>query len=523
MRDNTIQHPSSFSAHDEDLPGPTSPRGLSCYSPLPPSSPPESLHDLPIDGDHDESWADVDIGEGDITLVADDSEPEESGAASHAAIPTGPALLFASGSDPGLLPYSSPHRKSNLTKRRVKNTDKTKKQNKTAREEHVEKKRLDTATFMQQTLDSLQSHGISFGDLFLFALDSERCNREWIWTNLFKPPIHDVVPKILNVLASTRNSNTGRRVLNDWAIDLVSKRVYDEGAKITKSGMLRVARDEINVSLIRDVDVNALFDRVRASCPVMTRIQTSFATTNRQQKSMTVVKSARKHFASTLIDSRGNVTHSFLRQSTTSAALSLLSERSWDNIRFRMIMGLWLYANGASRQSFSILRNLNLSVGYATLMGRGRKHRQTYNKAVAEARRSQTGVPSQKQLAPASLRHPGVLELLSQSARDEGRQVPKRAVICLAYDNLNKEAPPEDQTVGRTTGACLDARPSNYTQINSFGRNRFHPERHNSLRTRNTGCAEGRHANNRSLRLAGCSADPCIDGHRLQCRRTDFL
>ncbi len=53
-----------------------------------------------------------------------------------------------------------------------------------------------------------------------------------------------------------------------------------------------------------------------------------------------------------------------------SAVVSLLGERSRDNLYFRLVMGLWMYGNGASRQQFAISNHLGYSVSYQTLVVR---------------------------------------------------------------------------------------------------------------------------------------------------------
>ncbi len=53
-----------------------------------------------------------------------------------------------------------------------------------------------------------------------------------------------------------------------------------------------------------------------------------------------------------------------------------------------------------------------------------------------------------------NVRHPGTLELLAQSCREEAREAAKDGEVQITYDNLNGEWGPHDQVLGKTTGEC---------------------------------------------------------------------
>ncbi|KLO06254.1 hypothetical protein SCHPADRAFT_838283 [Schizopora paradoxa] len=219
--------------------------------------------------------------------------------------------------------------------------------------------------------------------------------------------------------------------MKEWAVNVACRMVYQEGERTTKSGILRVRPADINAKFVRSFDFQELFSNVRDRCPTMIKILRNFSTTNRQQKSMTPAKEEKKIL------------------SATSATVAALGERSRDNIYFRLMMGLWMYGNGASRQQFAISNHLGYSVSYTTIIGRGKKARDQYQ------REASRGVDGHSNDTPpktnGKIRHPGALELLSQSVREEARDEARDAVNQWIYDNINLELAPHDQILGKTT------------------------------------------------------------------------
>lgn len=187
----------------------------------------------------------------------------------------------------------------------------------------------------------------------------------------------------------------------------------------------------------------------------------------------------------------------------------LLGERSRDNLYFRLILGLWMYANGASRQQFAISNHLGYTVSYTTIVGRGKKGREQYERSrdgllsgddsptdirvepnEVTSDPSHTNTTSEEEvvvptacaplileeleqrnevplgLAPTTLpvrlpgrvvavrrtRHPGTIELLSQSMREEARRAATKGTGEFIYDNLNVYMGPADETLGKTLG-----------------------------------------------------------------------
>ncbi|KLO06208.1 hypothetical protein SCHPADRAFT_838360 [Schizopora paradoxa] len=267
---------------------------------------------------------------------------------------------------------------------------------------------------MDEVLDNLAKEGITFGALFKYALDTRP--KGWLWGNIFK--FDGLAHTILNALVSSRNSRTGQATVKEWAVNTTCRMMYQEGERTTRSKLLQVKTSNISADLVRNFDFEKLFSEVRKLCPTTIQVLRSFATTNRQQKTMNEAKEAKKLL------------------STTSAAVALLGERSRDNLYFRLMLGLWMYGNGASRQQFAISNHLGYSVSYTTLIGRGKRAQKPAVIDTASNRK---------------IRHPGTLELLSQSIREETRKDAQNSVNQWIYDNINLELAAHDQVLGKTT------------------------------------------------------------------------
>ncbi|KLO09019.1 hypothetical protein SCHPADRAFT_834522 [Schizopora paradoxa] len=212
---------------------------------------------------------------------------------------------------------------------------------------------------------------------------------------------------------TSQNSPTGRAELHEWALDTVCESIYKEGEAVTASGIMRVKSDKITSEFVRKFDCVDLFNRIREACPSTARLLRVFATTNRQNRDMNEARKTKKNFV------------------LSSALIALLGERSRENIYFRLMMGIWMYGNGASRQQFSISNHLGYSVSYQTLAGRTVRGREESGWGREGGRLS--------------------LELLSQSCRLEARKAAEDGDIQITYDNINGEWGPHDQVLGKTT------------------------------------------------------------------------
>lgn len=270
------------------------------YDVLPPSSPASDC--LPVvtdtgeqldDGHHE--WEDI----ADETLIGSDfalpSSPHK-----QRAIPvaiggrSNKVLMYADSSDPGIIP-TSPIKHHNRRKKTAKYAARTREERKLSRVAEAEADAAERQAYMDEVLTMFVEKGILFGDFLKYALDN--ANRGWLWDNIFKE--RGLIRKALDVLASSRNSPTGRREMMSWALDAVCRDIYEEGEQATKSGILRVKPAMITADFVRAFDCLDLFKQVAKICPSMVKVTRVFATTNRQTRVLSSTKDEKKQFVST--------------------------------------------------------------------------------------------------------------------------------------------------------------------------------------------------------------------------------
>ncbi|KLO05063.1 hypothetical protein SCHPADRAFT_947209 [Schizopora paradoxa] len=447
------------------------PRQEDCdSSSLPPSSMPSSPSFVGgYQDDHFLSEDDDHAYQGDSTLVGSDiqlpsdSRPSRSQRQVKFREARETRILFADSSDPGVF-ETSPIRPTNQRQKATEKATESRAINTQIRldEEDAETERADAhrKAFMNRILDELEDQNIPFVELFDYAIH-KGSGRQWVWDAIFKK--QGAMCSILDSLMTSQNSPMGRAELHEWALDTACNTIYKEGEAVTASGIMRVKSEMITSEFVRKFDCDDLFNRIREACPSTTRLLRAFATTNRQSRNMNEAKKTKKNFA------------------VSSALIALLGERSRDNIYFRMMMGIWMYGNGASRQQFSISNHLGYSVSYQTLVGQGKRHRETFKEeqraqkadlsdaktpslagaAPPQENASEPGGPNavdsdvrvqhQAKSKEQKTRHPGVLELLSHSCRLEARKAAEDGDVQITYDNINGEWGPHDQVLGKTT------------------------------------------------------------------------
>lgn len=164
-------------------------------------------------------------------------------------------------------------------------------------------------------------------------------------------------------------------------------------------------------------------------------------------------------------------------QIVTSAALALLGEYSHKNNFARRIMGLYLYAAGAQRQTISVMAHLGISESYQNLT---RKPRFVIHR---RARRINPDDPIPSPPLPTPLLHDhqytppdsmllatkieslrtmrvGTIRDLSGAMRDVARGIAATGLYAASYDNINMVFRAAEQVVGKTGTAFLIPEPS---------------------------------------------------------------
>ncbi|KAL1658032.1 hypothetical protein GGF50DRAFT_68075 [Schizophyllum commune] len=380
----------------------------------------------------------------------------------------GQKLLYADGSDPGVLAGSSiprgPQGRQRRGHKKRRHTFARKKEVKeeSMRRAHEAEARAKEAAF-EAALDILEESGASFGEMLLYVLDPKgNTTREWRWHNLFKH--RSTVHRAFEWMALTKkNSPTARSTAVDGMLNVVQRLLGDEARAITKSGSLRPP-SKVDQDFVLGYKFADLPKRIRVRCPLILRILTSITTTTRQVQECTPAKLAHKQFV------------------TAAYATLLLGEYSRENSYFRHVFGLYLFASGATRQLITVLNHLGVSVSYVTLAGRGGKSLAWDNISSPEGEIDQPGTgtasaptdgsptsdfddeepaePGQRKTRRARL---GTLEKLSLSMRELTRELVAAHAFLVAYDNINMSWKVAEQIIGRTdsveSGTCATVVP----------------------------------------------------------------
>lgn len=111
------------------------------------------------------------------------------------------------------------------------------------------------------------------------------------------------------------------------------------------------------------------------------------------------------------------------------------------------MIGLYLYANGAQRQTISVLSTLGLSESYSNIVSRNvRRSRNTKHTAsTAPNNDSPALVPPSEE----PLQYTGTLTQLSESMRAKAQKVASTGLFASVYDNINHQFKSAEQIIGR--------------------------------------------------------------------------
>ncbi|EIW73975.1 hypothetical protein CONPUDRAFT_68089 [Coniophora puteana RWD-64-598 SS2] len=212
-------------------------------------------------------------------------------------------------------------------------------------------------------------------------------------------------------------------MLTQWAVNRVGGVLEKEGEAVKSSRVLLTESNGITAQFLADFSYTSTLQKISQHIPVTLEVLRRFATTKRQKEECGGAYFEHKEFV--------------IQQ----AALTLLGERSIRNSLSRHVLGLYMYAGGASRQLITIFNRLGSSVSYVTLAGRGHK--------------GLTEDTWPRQL--------GTLEVLSQSVRAATRKIAKTSPFLVVYDNINMMWRVAEQVMGRKdtqeNGTCATLIP----------------------------------------------------------------
>ncbi|KAJ7731865.1 hypothetical protein B0H16DRAFT_1427291 [Mycena metata] len=290
----------------------------------------------------------------------------------------------------------------------------------------AEESEVNKLALFDEILGDLSSQGVSFGELMLYVFDPAQGNGSVRWDGFFK---HEgLATQVLDHWVSNKNSVTAREEVGAWAEAYIAERMREEARGITESKTLQTGDAAIDHDYITNFSMRSIGTYIGNTARVSMKMLAAFATSARNFKA-NVAQRAAKRF--TIV---------------TSAALSLLGEFSHKNNFSRRIMGLYLYATGAQRQTISVMSHLGISESYQNLT---HKPRVMINRPKIEK--------LQRNIKP------GTLQELSGSMRDFARVVASTGLFAASYDNINLVFRAAEQVMGRTdsqeNGTCATIFP----------------------------------------------------------------
>ncbi|PSR76085.1 hypothetical protein PHLCEN_2v8691 [Hermanssonia centrifuga] len=135
---------------------------------------------------------------------------------------------------------------------------------------------------VKNTLTYLKDHHLTWGDIIEYILDPQHGKGQERWEGFFHSPRR--VQQILNWWSSSRNSKTGRRTLQEWAVSYVAGAVGKEGHAATKNGLLQSRKMTVDELFAMGFDIKRLYGQLDAICPTITRVLHAFSTTAKQRQ-----------------------------------------------------------------------------------------------------------------------------------------------------------------------------------------------------------------------------------------------
>jgi hypothetical protein len=152
---------------------------------------------------------------------------------------------------------------------------------------------------------------------------------------------------------------------------------------------------------------------------------------------------------------------SFALQVITSAALACLGEYSHANNLAKRMIGMYMYASGAQRQSISVLSTLGLSESYSSLVSKNLRRVRILEKKSKAEEKEKTPKHSEEGLGEGekgecsltekdvSKVPTGTLYQLSEYMRQETRKVAATGLFATVYDNININFRNPEEIIGR--------------------------------------------------------------------------
>lgn len=320
---------------------------------------------------------------------------------------------------------------------------------------HEDERKQKTETLQgiaDEVLAFMQEKRLPLLQLLNYIFDPSRGQGKVRWHEFFV--VRGAASQILDWWVSPKNSQEAQREVHNWAVDHVRKAVSKEAQHTTKYGLLRTSDKTINSDVISKFDFHSLHrDLDEEWAPITMQILSAVATSRHAEKHTEKRKEKTRLVGSIEIRCLIQLTYSIIgtAQVTTAAALTCLGEYSHANNLVKRIMALYLHATGAHRQTINVLAKLGQCESYSNLTSSRIRRPRKLGKSILNsplATESGEGITGPS-LRPHASQHARTLDQLSESVREESRQLAATGIYGSMYDNVNFAFNTGEQILGR--------------------------------------------------------------------------
>lgn len=123
------------------------------------------------------------------------------------------------------------------------------------------------------------------------------------------------------------------------------------------------------------------------------------------------------------------------------------------------MIGLYLYASGAQRQTITVLSTLGLSESYTNIITKNKRRSKSikqspHDPVIPNLEFGNTTFKKDPNASPSHSLYTGTLHHLSDSLRTQTRAIAATGLYSVVYDNINMMFRSAEQIIGRH-GECL--------------------------------------------------------------------
>ena len=147
--------------------------------------------------------------------------------------------------------------------------------------------------------EPLNKKGLRFGEFLKFIFDPENPQGNIRWHQFFA--YSGEATEILNWWISSKNSETARNEVKEWAVKYVGCLVRDEAKTITKSKILQTRDKVIDHQFVQAFSFSTLNKKLKVSAPVGMHILERLTTSHHAQEKHTERRRERTKMVSTTV------------------------------------------------------------------------------------------------------------------------------------------------------------------------------------------------------------------------------